>query len=113
MISETVGHFWYDIVLKFAERNTMKLSSRQPGLLDLQTQVANSPNKNQDDQRAVTIIEKFPLVLSITECPAGIEEARQAAIRYPKQGKAAVALLKKRKRQANRRSDAFYTSLDR
>lgn len=91
----------------------MKTSSRQPGPLDPQGQAADIPNENQDDQRAVTIIEKFPVTLSITECPAVIEEARQAAIRYPKQGKAATALLKKRKRQANRRSDVFYSSLDR
>lgn len=91
----------------------MKTSSRQPGLLAPSRQAADIPQENQDDQRAVTIIEKFPVTLSITDCPAGIEEARQAAIRYPKQGKAATALLKKRKRQANRRSDAFYSSLDR
>jgi hypothetical protein len=91
----------------------MKTSSRQPGQLSPSRQAADIRQKNQDDQRAVTIIEKFPVVLSITECPAGIEEARQAAIRFPKQGKAATALLKKRKRQAVRRSEVYYASIDR
>lgn len=51
----------------------------------------------------------------------GIENTPEASskpqgdeqMRFPKQGRAATALLKKRKRQAHRRSDAFSADRDR
>jgi hypothetical protein len=39
--------------------------------------------------------------------PPSIDSGTADSMKYPKQGRAAVALLKRRKKQAHRRSEAF------
>jgi hypothetical protein len=91
----------------------MKPSSRQPGQFGLSSRPADTHNENQDEERAVTILEKFPPLLAGEDTVVSIEETSQADMRYPKQGKAATALLRKRKRQAIARSEVYYASLER
>jgi hypothetical protein len=82
-------------------------------LFGLSNRNADIPNNDQDEKRSVTILEKFPPLLTGEDCAVSVEQACQADMRYPKQGKAATALLRKRKRQAIARSEVYYASLER